>query len=229
MKNIFVLLSIMLFFSCHSQRKISLVQMNKYLLSNNYISFGDLDTTELRDMKDALKSNRLLGSKACNINSTKKNSFIYIEDGFSNEHAVYNGIVVVDNKDVCEITSDTNKFKLDSSSYIKIKEKNDLYARKVSMEDFKKEHIDEYFRYQLVIQNKVDDLKKCLMIDEYTPKSPTSLKSYYFANGKIEKFYVPFEYYFTFKKNGMDYLPYFKEDKKREFVNCIQNLNIIIE
>jgi len=39
------------------------------------------------------------------------------------------------------------------------------------MEDFKKNYTDEYFRYEIVIQNKVNELNKCLTIDQYTPKA----------------------------------------------------------
>jgi hypothetical protein len=230
MKKIILVLSLILFHSCFSQEKKSLKQMNEYLLNNNLVPFGIsyLDSKEINGMKNALTAYRLLGTKACNINPNKKYSHIYIEDGFNNEQAYYDGIIVIDNKNICEITTNPYKLRTDSLSYTKIMEKKDLFAKKVSMEDFKKNYVNEYYRYELAIQNKVNDLKKCLAIDKYTPKPLIDTKSYYFTDKKIVNFgSIKIDY--NYIRNGLDGLPYFKEDKKKEFTECINNLNIQIE
>lgn len=227
----------MLFFSCHSQKMISLKQMNDHLLkTGNLFPYSmSSDSAMIKMLIKGYTTYRLSGAESCNIDPNKKYSHIYIEDGFHNEEGFYNGIIVLDNKCVCEITNSQYKLKIDSLSYTKTKKKDIIYGgivfytKKLSMEDFKKKYIDEYFRYQLVVQNKVNNFKKCLNIDEYTPKSPINLRSYYFYNKDIEEFHIPFEYYFTIKKNGLNYLPYLKEEKKKEFLDCIDNLNILTD
>ncbi|WP_299179039.1 hypothetical protein [uncultured Chryseobacterium sp.] len=229
MKKIILLLNMILFYSCLSQEKKSLKQMNDYLLNNNYVSFGDLDSIELKGMKTALSKYRLLGAKSCNINPDKKYSHIYIEDGFHDEEGFYNGIIVVNNKDVCEITDSHYKLRADSLSYTKIKDGNFvLYSKKVSMEDFKKKYLNEYFRYELVVQNKASDLKKCLAIDEYTPKPSIYVQNYYFADKKVNN-YGTVKIKYEEIKDGIEGIPYLKEDKKKEFIDCIGRLNIVTE
>lgn len=202
--------------------------MNEYLLNNNYISFGDLDSNELKGMKDALTANRLFGANACHINPDKKYAHIYIEDGFNDEDADYDGIIIIDNKAVCAVTTNPNKLKIDSLSYTKIMDKHNLYAKIVSMEDFKKKYINEYFRYELVIQNKVRDLKKCLEIDEYTPKPRIYARSYNFTNKKVN-IYGIVRINYNDIKDGIEGLPNFNEEKKKEFMDCINNLGIIVK
>lgn len=220
MKKIILLLSVILFYSCLSQEKKSLKQMNDYLLNNNYVSFGNLDSNELKGMKTALSKYRLLGAKSCNINPDKKYSHIYIEDGFHDEEGFYNGIIVVNNKNICEITNNHYKLKNDSLSYTKIKDDNVvLYSKKVSMEDFKKKYLNEYFRYELVVQNKASDLNKCLAIDEYTPKPSIYVQNYYFADKKINN-YGTVRIKYEEIKDGIEGIPYFKEEKKKEFINA---------
>lgn len=228
MKNFVLLLIITLFFSCHSQEKLSLIKMNDNLLRKNLIPFNNsyLDSSESKGMKDALLKYRLLGAKSCNINSDKKYSNIYIEDGFHNEEGFYNGIIVVNNKDVCEITDSQYKLEIDSLFYTKVKDGNFVfYTKKLSMEDFKNKYANEYFRYELVTQSKVNAFEKCLAVDQYTPKSIVNARNYYFAGKGIKTYNLPIKY--SDIKNGIEGLPYFKEDKKKEFTECINKLNIL--
>ncbi|MGU3377176.1 hypothetical protein [Chryseobacterium sp. M5A1_1a] len=229
MKNIILLLSLVLFFSCSSQEKISLTKMNNDLLKKNLVPFNNsyLDSTESKGMKDALSKYRLLGMKSCNINPEKKYSNIYIEDGFHDEEGFYNGIIIVDNKDICEVTTSHYKLHVDSLSYTKVKEKNEIvfYSKKLSIEDFRDKYLDEYFRYKLVIQGKMNAFEKCLAIDKYTPKSIIYARNYYFDGKEIKTYNVPIKY--SDIKNGIEGLPYFKEDKKKKFTECINNLNIL--
>lgn len=227
MKNFVLLLIITLFFSCHSQEKLSLIKMNDDLLKKNLTPFNNsyLDSLESKGMKDALLKYRLLGAKSCNINSDKNYSNIYIEDGFHDEDGFYNGIIVVNNKDVCEITDSHYKLEIDSLFY-KVKDGNFVfYTKKLSMEDFKNKYPDEYFRYELVTQGKVNDFEKCLAIDEYTPKSIVYARNYYFAGKEIKTYNLPIKY--SDIKNGIEGLPYFNENKKKEFIECINKLNIL--
>ncbi|WP_326983921.1 hypothetical protein VUJ46_05105 [Chryseobacterium sp. MYb264] len=227
MKKIILLISIILFCSCHSQKKMSLRQMNDYLLKNNKVDFGSLEPIELKGMKDALTKYRLLAAQSCHINFNKKYSQIYIEDGFQDQDAVYNGIIIIDNKDVCEMTTSNYKLKIDSLSYNKIEDGNFvLFTKEISMETFKKKNLNEYFRYELVIQNKTDSLKECLLIDEYTPKPIISTNSYYFLNGKVNS-YETIKINYIDIRNGIEGIPYFKEAKKQEFTKCINKLDIL--
>ncbi|CAM3178625.1 hypothetical protein DRF59_12930 [Chryseobacterium flavum] len=227
MRKIIVLFTIIVFYSCQSQEKISLQQMNEYLLNNNFISFGQLDSIESKGMKEALTRHRLLGAQSCNIIPNKKYSHIYIEDGFNDQYGYYNGILVMDNKDVCEITTSSYKLNVDSLSYTKIKDGNFiLYTKKTSIEDFKMKYPDEYFRYEIVVQDKVNDLKKCLASDPYTPKPRIHVRSYYFADKKLKN-YELIQMKYTDIKDGVIGIPYFKEEKKKEFIDCINNLNIL--
>lgn len=203
--------------------------MNDYLVNNNLVPFNtsSLDSVESKGMKEALSKYRLLGAQSCHINLGKKYSNIYIEDGFNDQHGYYNGIIIMDNKEVCEITTSPYKLNVDSLSYTKINDGNFvLYTKRVSMEDFKKKYQNEYFRYELVIQNKTNDLKKCLAIDEYTPKSIIHAKNYYFTDKKINSYgIVRIEY--SEVKNGIEGIPDFTEDKKKHFIECINKLNIL--
>lgn len=226
MKNIVLLFSIMLFFSCNSQEKISLKQVNENLLKNKN-SFIYRDSATIKILTEGYTIFRLLGTKSCNIHPDKKYSNIYIEDGFHDEEGFYNGIVIIDNKNICEITTSPYKLRQDSLFYTKVKEKNEIvfYTKKLSMEDFKNKYPDEYFRYELVSQDKVNDFEKCLAIDEYTPKSIVYTRNYYFAGKGIKTYNLPIKY--SDIKNGIEGLPYFKEDKKKKFTECINNLNIL--
>ncbi|AYZ12432.1 hypothetical protein EGY05_11070 [Chryseobacterium arthrosphaerae] len=229
MKKNVLLLSIVLFLSCHSQEKISLTKMNNDLLKQNLVPFNSsyLDSIENKGMKDALSKYRLLGTKSCNINPDKKYYNIYIEDGFDDEQGFYNGIIIVDNKNICEVTTSPYKLRMDSLSYTKKIEEGSfaLFTKKISIEDFKNKYLDEYFRYNLVTQDKVIGFEKCLAIDEYTPKSIVHTRNYYFAGKDIKIYKVPIKY--NEIKNGIEGLPYFKEDKKKEFIECINKLNIL--
>lgn len=234
MKNFILLLSMVLFTSCFAQKKVSLRQMNEYLLKNNYIYYDTtyMDSTLIKKVKSNFLVYRLLGAKSCNINPDKKYSQIYIEDGFHDEEGFYNGIIILDNKDVCEITTSHYKLNVDSLSYnkekVKTKESDFIfYTKRISMEDLKRKYLDEYFRYELVIQNKTNDLKKCLAIDPYTPKSPVYVKSYYFRNKKINNYgNVGIKY--TDIKDGINgEIPYLKKDKEKAFLECINNLKIL--
>lgn len=202
--------------------------MHNYLLEKNYVPFNNsyLDSTESKGMRDALTKYRLLGAKACSINPDKKYSNIYIEDGFHDEEGFYNGIIVVDNKVVCEITNSHYKLKIDSLSYTKVEDGNFvLYTKKVAMEDFKEKYLNEYFRYELVIQDKADDLQKCLAVDRYTPKPFIYAQSYYFADKKANSFgTVKIDYEDI--KDGIEGIPYLRKEKEKEFMDCIKSLNI---
>lgn len=228
MKNIFLSLSTILFFSCHSQEKISITQVNSSLLAKNEFYYDPInfDSIEIAGVKSNLTKYRLLGAKSCNISSDKKYSNIYIEDGFHDEEGFYNGIIVVDNKDVCEITESHYKLKIDSLSYTKVHDGNFVfYTKKLSIEDFKNKYIDEYFRYEMVTQDKVEAFEKCLAIDQYTPKSVVYARNYYFAGKGIKIYNLPIKY--NDIKNGIEGLPYFMEDKKKEFTECLNKLNIL--
>lgn len=229
MKNLVLLSGIIFFFSCHSQEKISLRQMNDNLLKNNFVYYDITykDSVTIKGIKNILSIYRLSGTQSCGINSSKKYSNIYIEDGFHDEEGFYNGIIIVDNKDICEVTTSHYKLQVDSLSYTKVKEKNEIvfYSKKLSIEDFRNKYLDEYFRYELVHQNKMDAFEKCLAIDKYTPKSVIYARSYYFDGKEIKTYKVPIKY--NDIKNGIEGLPYFNEDKKKEFKECINNLNIL--
>ncbi|MPS73187.1 MAG: hypothetical protein E2590_08560 [Chryseobacterium sp.] len=233
MKNYFLLFSIILFFSCHSQKKISLKQMNDELLkkSNLFPYSMSSDSAMIKMLTKGYSIYRLSGARYCNINPDKKYSNIYIEDGFHDEEGFYNGIVIVDNKAVCEITTSPYKLRIDSLSYTKVKEKDTTYGeiifyiKKLSMEAFKNKYANEYFRYELVTQDKVNAFEKCLAIDEYTPKSIVNARNYYFAGKEIKTYNLPIKY--NDIKNGIEGLPYFKEDKKKEFTECINKLGIL--
>ncbi|MCB4234734.1 hypothetical protein LDL59_05400 [Kaistella anthropi] len=71
----------------------------------------------------------------------------------------------------------------------------------------------------------MNDFEKCLAIDEYTPKSIVNVRNYYFAGKGIKTYNLPIEY--SDIKNGIEGLPYFKEDKKNEFTECINKLKIL--
>lgn len=227
MKKVILLLNIILFYSCLSQQKKSIRQVNDYLLNNNYSSLGELDSIQLQGMKNAISKYRLLGKESCNINPDKKYSHIYIEDGFHDEEGFYNGIIITDDKNICEVTTSPYKLRKDSISYTRFKEKNGIifYTKKLSAEDFSNNYVDEYFRYELVIQDKVNAFEKCLAIDQYTPKSVIYARNYYFAGKGIRTYNLPIKY--SDMRNGIEGLPYFKEDKKREFIECINELNIL--
>ncbi|WP_288448393.1 hypothetical protein [uncultured Chryseobacterium sp.] len=227
MKNFFLLLNLILFCSCFAQEKKSIRELNDYLLNNNYVPFGDVDSTELKGIKSAISKYRLLGTKSCNINPDKKYSHIYIEDGFNDEEGFYNGIFIIDNKNIFEVTNSPYKLRQDSLSYTKVKEKNKFvfFTKKLSIDDFRNNYVDEYFRYELVIQDKVDSFKRCLAIDQYTPKSIIYARSYYFGGEGVRVYNLPVKY--SNIKNGIEGLPYFKEDKKKEFIKCINQLNIL--
>lgn len=226
MKNIFLLFSIILFSSCNSQEKISLRQMNENLLKDEN-SFTYRDSATIKILTEGYKIFRLLGAKSCDINSDKKYSQIYIEDGFHDEEGFYNGIFIIDNKNICEVTTSPYKLRQDSLSYTKIKEKNEIvfYTKKLSIEDLKNKYSDEYFRYELVTQDKVEAFEKCLAIDQYTPKSIVYARNYYFAGKGVKKYNLPIKY--SDIKNGIEGLPYFNENKKKEFIECINKLNIL--
>ncbi|MBB6332865.1 hypothetical protein HNP24_003868 [Chryseobacterium sediminis] len=230
MKNFFLLLSIMLFFSCNSQGKITLRQMNENLLKDkNSITYRDPKTIKM--LTETYKVFRLLGVKSCDIDPDKKYSQIYIEDGFHDEQGFYNGIFIINNKNICEVTTSPYKLHQDSLSYRKVKEKDIsygemvFYTKKLSIEDFKTKYHDEYFRYELVRQNKVNAFEKCLAIDQYTPKSIVYARNHYFTGKKIQTYNLPIKY--SDIKNGIEELPYFKENKKKEFTECINELNIL--
>ncbi len=227
MKKVILLLNIILFYSCLSQQKKSIRQVNDYLLKNNYSSLGELDSTQLQGMKNAISKYRLLGKESCNMNPDKKYSHIYIEDGFHDEEGFYNGIIITDDKNICEVTTSPYKLRRDSISYTRFKEKNGIifYTKKLSAEEFRNNYIDEYFRYELVTKHKVNSFEKCLSIDQYMPKSIIYARSYYFSGKGITMYKLPIKY--SDIKNGIEGLPYFKEDKKREFVECINELNIL--
>ncbi|WP_029292642.1 hypothetical protein [Chryseobacterium hispalense] len=70
MKKVILLLNIILFYSCLSQQKKSIRQVNDYLLKNNYSSLGELDSTQLQGMKNAISKYRLLGKESCNMNQS---------------------------------------------------------------------------------------------------------------------------------------------------------------
>ena len=226
MKNIILLFSIMLFSSCNSQEKISLRRMNVNLLRDRN-SFTYRDSTEIKMLTEGYQIFRLLGAKINDINPDKKYSHMYIEDGFHDEEGFYNGIFIVNNKNIFEVTTSPYKLRYDSLSYTKVKEKNKIvfYTKKLSTEDFRNNYVDEYFRFELVIQDKVNAFEKCLAIDQYTPKSVIYARNYYFAGKGIKTFNLPIKY--SDIKNGIEWLPYFKEDRKREFIKCINELNIL--
>lgn len=230
MKNIVLLFSIILFSSCNSQEKISLRQMNENLLKDKN-SFTYRDSATIKIITEGYKVFRLLGVRSCDMNPDKKYSQIYIEDGFHDEEGFYNGIIIIDNKNVCEVTTSPYKLHRDSLSYTKFKERDIsygeivFYTKKLSMEDFKKKYFNEYFRYELVTQDKVNAFEKCLAIDQYTPKSIVYARNYYFAGKGIKTYNLPIKY--NDIKNGIEGLPYFKEDKKKEFTECINELNIL--
>ncbi|MCJ7932436.1 MAG: hypothetical protein MUW56_02060 [Chryseobacterium sp.] len=226
MKNILLLFSIILFSSCNSQEKISLKQMNENLLKDKN-SFTYRDSATIKILTEGYTIFRLLGAKSCNIYTDKKYSNIYIEDGFHDEEGFYNGIIILDNKNICEVTTSPYKLRQDNLFYTKIKGKNEIvfYTKKLSIEDFKNKYPDEYFRYELVIQDKVNALEKCLAIDKYTPKSIVYARNYYFAGKGIQTYNLPIKY--SDIKNGIEGLPYFKEDKKKEFIECINKLKIL--
>lgn len=219
----------MLFFSCHSQDKISLRQVNEDLLKNkNLFPYSkSQDSVMIKMLTKGYTTYRLSGVQSCDINPDKKYSNIYIEDGFDDEEGFYNGIIILGTNNICEITTSPYKLRQDSLSYTKVKEKNEIvfYTKKLSMEDFKNKYLDEYFRYELVTQDKVGLFEKCLAIDKYTPKSIINARNYYFDGKGIKTYNIPIKY--NDIKNGIEGLPYFKEDKKKEFTECINNLNIL--
>ncbi|MFY7844838.1 hypothetical protein [Chryseobacterium gambrini] len=226
MKNIILIFSIMLFSSCNSQGKITLRQMNENLLRDKN-SFAYHDSTAIKILTEGYNIFRLLGAKTNDINPDKKYSHIYIEDGFHDEEGFYNGIFIVNNKNIFEVTTSPYKLQYDSLSYTKVKEKNELvfYTKKLSTEDFRNNYVDEYFRYELIIQDKVHAFEKCLAIDQYTPKSIIYAKNYYFAGRGIKTYNLPIKY--SDIRNGIKGLPYFNDDKKKEFVKCINELDIL--
>jgi hypothetical protein len=125
MKNIILLFSIMLFSSCNSQEKISLRRMNVNLLRDRN-SFTYRDSTEIKMLTEGYQIFRLLGAKINDINPDKKYSHMYIEDGFHDEEGFYNGIFIVNNKNIFEVTTSPYKLRYDSLSYTKVKEKNKI-------------------------------------------------------------------------------------------------------
>ncbi|MET3530562.1 hypothetical protein ABID31_001861 [Chryseobacterium flavum] len=229
MKNFILFLNLLLSIGCSSQNKISFREMNDDLLKNNHIYYDVTykDPVTVKGIKNTLSKYRLSGLKSCNINPDKKYPNIYIEDGFHDEKGFYNGMIIMDNKNICEITTSPYKLQMDSLSYNRIKENNFVfYTKKVPKEEFKKKYPDEYFRYELVIQNKVEDFNKCLAIDHYTPKSVIYAKNYFFSGGKLFN-YESIQIKYTDIKDGVIGIPYFKEEKKKEFIDCINNLNIL--
>lgn len=226
MKNIILIFSIILFSSCNSQEKISLRQMNENLLKDNN-SFVYQDSTAIKILTEGYGIFRLSGAKTNGIDPDKKYSHIYIEDGFHDEEGFYNGIFIVNNKNIFEVTTSPYKLQYDSLSYTKVKEKNEIvfYTKKISIEDFRNNYVDEYFRYELIMQDKVNAFEKCFAIDKYTPRSIIYARNYYFAGKGIKTYNLPIKY--SDIKNGVKGLPYFKEDKKKEFVKCINELNIL--
>ena len=231
MKNYILLLYLTLFTSCLSQNKVSLKEANQNLLNNDNVPFSnsDLSHQENEGMKDALAKFRLLGAESCNINSKKKYSHIYIEDGFHNEKGFYNGIIIIDNKDVCEITTSPYKLKIDSLSYTKVKNDNLIfYTKRISMVDFKKNNLNEYYRYKLAIENKVGALNKCLAIDEYTPKPIVFTKSYYITGKKINN-YGAIKINYNDIKDGVEDIPFLKKENQKKFMDCIGNLDIMFK
>ncbi len=204
--------------------------MNENLLKDkNYFTYRDSATIKI--ITEGYKIFRLLGAKSCDVNPDKKYSQIYIEDGFHDEDGFYNGLIIVDNKNICEVTMSPYKLCKDSLSYTKVKEKDItygeivFYTKKFSIKDLKNKYPDEYFRYELVTQSKVNAFEKCLAIDEHTPKSVVYARSYSFKGKKITNYKIPLKY--SDIKNGIEGLPYFKEDKKKEFIECINQLNIL--
>lgn len=205
--------------------------MNDFLLKNNdvYYDITYKDSTTINGIKKTLTKYRLSGAQSCNMNSDKKYSQIYIEDGFHDVDGFYNAFIIIENNDVCEITNSDYKLAIDSLSYTKVKDDDFVfYIKKISMKDFKKKYLDEYFRYQLVVQNKVNDLKKCLAIDQYTPKPYVYAHNYYFADKKINS-YGTIKIKYNEIKDGIEGIPYLTEDKKKEFMDCVRNLNISID
>lgn len=233
MKNISLLLSLILFFSCFSQEKKSLNQMNEDLLKSKEIFPFSMtnDSVMIRMLTKGYTTYRLLGAQSCGIKPDKKYSQVYIEDGFHDEKGFYDGIIIIDNKNICEITTSPYKLHQDSLSYTKVKERNILYGeiffytKKLSLEEFENKYTDEYFRYKLVTQGKMDAFKKCLAIDKYTPKSIINARNYYYDGKGIKTYSVPIKY--SDIKNGIEGLPYFQEDKKKEFTECINKLDIL--
>lgn len=214
------------FTSCFSQNKLTIKQMNEDLLKNNYIYYDikNKDSTTIDGIKRTLSEYRLSGLKSCGINPNKKFSNIYIEDGFNDEEGFYNGIIIVDNKYACEVTTSHYKLNVDSLSYTKIEEGNFVfYSKKISIEELKNKYLNEFFRYQLVINDKVNGLDKCLSVDDYIPKPSIYSKSYYF-NGKEIKNYQAIKINYNDIKNGIEGIPYLKDDKKEEFLECVKNL-----
>lgn len=226
MKNIILIFSLILFSSCNSQEKISLRQMNENLLRDKN-SFAYHDSAAIKILTEGYDIFRLSGARTNDIDPEKKYSHIYIEDGFHDVEGFYNGIFIVNNKNIFEVTTDPYKLQYDSLSYNKVIEKNEIifYTKKISVEDFRNNYVDEYFRYELIIQDKVNAFKNCLAIDKYTPKSIIYTRNYYFAGKGIKTYNLPIKY--SDIKNGIKGLPYFKEDKKKEFVKCINELNIL--
>jgi hypothetical protein len=210
--------------------------MNEELLKNNFIYYDITykDSATVNGIKKVLSRYRLSGAQSCGISTADKYSHIYIEDGFHDEEGFYNGIVIVDNENVCEITTSPYKLRIDSLSYTKGKGKdiayNEVvfYTKKIFMNDFKEKYLNEYYRYKLVTQNKVNDLKKCYSIDSNTPKTNIYAKNYYFGDKKINVYNL-IEINYGDIKDGVVGLPYFREEKKKEFMRCIESLNVLIE
>ena len=208
--------------------------MNEHLMQNKSLfPFSkSKDSAMIKMLIKGYTTYRVLGSKSCNINHDKKYSNVYIEDGFHNEQGFYNGIIIVDNKDICEITTSPYKLRIDSVSYTKVKEKDATYGeiifntKKISIEDFKNKYVDEYFRYKLVTQEKLNDFKKCLEIDKYTPKGIVNAKNYYFS-GKAIRMYEVIPINYSSIKNGVRGIPYLTKEKEIEFLDCINKLKIL--
>ncbi|MCB4234733.1 hypothetical protein LDL59_05395 [Kaistella anthropi] len=101
--------------------------MNENLLKDkNFFTYRDSAT--IKTLTEGYKIFRLLGAKSCDVNPDKKYSQIYIEDGFHDEEGFYNGLIIVDNKNICEITTSPYKLRKDSLSYTKVKEIDITYG-----------------------------------------------------------------------------------------------------
>ncbi|WP_139785359.1 hypothetical protein [Chryseobacterium phocaeense] len=191
MKNFIILLSTILFTGCFSQNKISLRKANDEILKNRKVfPYSESnDSTMVNMLIKGYTTYRLLGAKTCNILPDKKYSHIYIEDGFNVESGQYSGVIIIDNTNICEIEANKNNLRADILSYTKIQEDYiTFFTKKISKDDFKKKYLDEYFRYEIIAQNKTKDLQKCLAIDKFTPKPIIYAASYYFAAKKINNY-----------------------------------------
>ena len=225
MRKILLLLNVFLISFCLAQKKITLKKFNEHQLSNENFSY--LDSVETIGVKQAFTKIRLEGAKSCGINPHKKYSEIYLEDGFHDEIGYYDGIIKVENS-ICEITTNPYKLAIDSLSYKKVKINNFLpiYIKRISKDEFKTKYKNEYFRNELVNQNKTIDFNKCLSIDKFTPKSAVYVKTNKFTDGNYT-FYNDIKIKYSELKDGIYGIPYLKDEKKQEFVNCINNLKIL--